>query len=72
MIGIAVELGGMISDMSKLNVTTDKRIVISKRLNFHRNRLKRDRETETETKTYVMLVFHHYQVQEENLKLLNN
>ena len=32
--------------MSKLNVTTDKRMVISKRLNFHRHRLGRERESD--------------------------
>ena len=59
MIGMAVELGGMISEISKLNVTTDKRMVISK----HRNHSKSHVEM---IDPHVASVFRHYLVQEEN------
>jgi hypothetical protein len=33
-IGMADELGGMISDISRLNITTERRIVISENLQY--------------------------------------
>ena len=65
MIGIAVELGGIISDISKLNVTTDNRMVISK------HRTCSDGKGEM-MNTHVESVFPHYRVQEENPESLDN
>ena len=67
MIGMALELGGRISDMTKLNMTIERRMVISKTKSMSRTMTTSVRRT-----TNAALIFRHCLVQEESRAASNS
>jgi len=63
-VGNAVELAGIMPEINKLNITIERRIVISRKKNVYR--YSKRYYLLQRSSSYVMLIFHHNPVEEES------